>query len=42
MKPRLKISWSSTDADTRHLALSRTGGRDYVSGGYGLQRSDFR
>jgi len=42
MAPKLKIPWSPTDADTRHLALSRSGGRDYVSGGYGLQRSDFR
>ena len=42
MASRLKIGWSPTDADTRHLALSRSGGRDYVSGGYGLQRSDFR
>lgn len=42
MASRLKIGWTATSADTRHLALSRNGGRDYVSGGYGLKRSDFR
>jgi hypothetical protein len=41
MTRSLKIGWSPTSADTRHLALSRNGGRNYVSGGYGLQRSDF-
>lgn len=42
MKSRLKIDWSPTTADTRHLALSQTGSRNYVSGVYGLQRSDFQ
>lgn len=42
MASRLKNRWSPTSTDTRHLALSRSGGRDYVSGGYGLQRSDFQ
>lgn len=38
----LKISWSPTNADTRHLALGARTGRDYASGGYGLRRSDFQ
>lgn len=42
MSSKLTISWSATDADTRHLALSQSGGRNYVSGAYGLQRSDFQ
>lgn len=42
MQSRLKISWSPTSADTRHLALSHSGGRNYVSGAYGLGRSDFQ
>lgn len=40
--PTLKIGWSPTDADTRHLSLSARTGRDYASGGYGLRRSDFQ
>jgi hypothetical protein len=39
--PKLKNSWSPTDADTRHLYLVATSGRDYVSNGYGVQRKDF-
>jgi hypothetical protein len=42
MSSRLKIDWSPSTTDTRHLGLNRDGGRAYVSGGYGLQRSDFR
>jgi Bacterial HORMA domain family 1 len=42
MRPSLRIGWAPTSADTRHLALSQAGGRNYVSGAYGLQRSDFR
>ena len=38
---KLKVNWVPCDADTRHLALSATGGRDYVSGAYGMQRRDF-
>lgn len=41
MASKLKVNWVPCDADTRHLALSATGGRDYVSGAYGMQRRDF-
>ena len=41
MKPKLKIGWVPTSADTSHPTLSQSGGRDYVSNGFGLQRKDF-
>jgi hypothetical protein len=41
MKNRLKIGWTSTNADTSHLSLRRTGNRDYASNGWGLQREDY-
>lgn len=41
MRGRLKIGWVSTTADTSHSALTQSGGRDYASNGWGLQRTDF-
>lgn len=42
MARRLKCSWSPTNVDTRHLTLSQTSGRDYASGGFGMERKDFQ
>jgi HORMA domain-containing protein len=41
MKGKLKIAWVSTNADTSHSSLSRNGGRDYVSNGFGMHRKDY-
>ena len=41
MKPKLKIGWVPTTADTTHAGLAASGGRDYASNGWGLQRKDF-
>ena len=41
MKPKLKIGWVPTTADTTHEGLAASGGRDYASNGWGLQRKDF-
>ncbi len=38
---KLKISWSPTNADTSHSSLSATGGRDYASNSYSMQRKDW-
>lgn len=41
LRPELKISWGPSYADTSHSALKSSGGRDYASNGYGLQRKDW-
>ncbi len=41
MAGRLKIGWVPANADTSHAGLSSSGGRDYASKGYGMQRKDF-
>lgn len=41
MKGKLRIGWVPTDADTSHAALPQSGGRDYASNGWGLQRKDY-
>lgn len=41
MKGKLKIAWVSTNADTSHSSLSPSGGRDYASNGFGIQRKDY-
>jgi len=38
---RLKIGWAPTNADTSHPTLAASGGRDYASNGWGMQRKDF-
>ena len=37
----LRISWSPTLANTSHLGLKSLTGRNYASGVFGLERSDF-
>lgn len=37
----LEIGWVPTNADTSHAGLTSSGGRDYASKGYGMQRKDF-
>jgi hypothetical protein len=41
MRRKLRISWVPANADTSHSSLSRAGGRNYASNGWGLQRTDF-
>lgn len=41
MKKKLEINWSPSDADTTHSSLKSTGGRDYSSNSYGIQRKDW-
>ncbi len=41
MAGKLKIGWSPTSADTTHSGLSASGGRDYASNSYGMQRKDW-
>lgn len=41
MKGKLNINWSPTDADTSHSGLKSTGGRDYASNSFGMQRKDW-
>jgi len=41
MKGKLRINWTPTNADTSHSSLTQTGGRSYVSNGWGLRRKDY-
>ena len=41
ISPKLKRNWTPTDADTSHSTLNSTGGRDYASNGWGMDRKDF-
>lgn len=41
LAPKLNIAWSPTNADTSHSSLNQSGGRDYASNGWGLQRKDY-
>ena len=41
MASKLKIGWSPTDADTSHSGLAASGGRDYASNSFGMQRKDW-
>lgn len=38
---RLNISWSHGAVDISHSSLNSSGGRDYVSNGWGLRREDW-
>ena len=38
---KLKINWSPSKADTSHSSLTSSGGRDYASNAYGMQRKDW-
>lgn len=41
MSSRLNVAWQPTSVSTSHLSLTRSGGRDYASNGWGMQRKDF-
>ena len=41
MKGRLKVGWVSSYDDTSHTGLTSSGGRDYASNAYGMQRKDW-
>ena len=41
MKSKLKIGWIPTTIDTSHASLMSTGGRNYTSSSYGMQRKDW-
>lgn len=38
---KLKIGWTTSYDDTSHSSLSSSGGRNYVSSNYGMQRKDW-
>ena len=40
-KSKLKMGWAPTNADTSHADLKSSGGRNYVSNAYGMQRKDW-
>jgi hypothetical protein len=41
MRGRLKINWVPTTADTSHATLAPSGGREYASNGWGMNRKDY-
>jgi hypothetical protein len=41
MKGKLKIGWVTSHDDTSHASLTSSGGRNYVSNTYGMQRKDW-
>lgn len=41
MKGKLKIGWTPTNDDTSHSGLTSSGGRNYASNSYGMQRKDW-
>lgn len=41
IRSTLKVAWTPTSDDISHASLAGSGGRNYVSNGYGLQRTDF-
>lgn len=41
MKGKLKIGWTPTNEDTSHSGLTSSGGRNYASNSYGMQRKDW-
>jgi len=38
---RMKISWTTSNDDISHSWLTQSGGREYSSNGYGIQRKDY-
>jgi Bacterial HORMA domain family 1 len=40
-KGKLKIGWTPTSDDTSHSSLTTSGGRNYASNSYGMQRKDW-
>jgi hypothetical protein len=41
MRGNLRINWTPSNSDTSHATLKASGGRDYVSSGWGLERKDY-
>lgn len=41
MRSKLKIGWTTSYDDTSHSSLNSSGGRNYVSSAYGMQRKDW-
>ncbi|UPJ47961.1 hypothetical protein IVB30_33095 [Bradyrhizobium sp. 200] len=41
VKGKLKIGWVTSYEDTSHANLTSSGGRNYVSNAYGMQRKDW-
>lgn len=41
MKGKLRIGWVTSHDDTSHASLTSSGGRNYVSNTYGMQRKDW-
>jgi hypothetical protein len=41
MKPKLKVGWVRTNANTSHSTLRPSRGRDYASNAFGLRRKDY-
>lgn len=39
---KLRVGWTPSSASTQHLSLTASGGRDYTSKAFGLQRKDFQ
>lgn len=40
-KGKLRIGWTPTNEDTSHSDLTSSGGRNYASNSYGMQRKDW-
>ncbi|KAA1144472.1 hypothetical protein D3H66_08610 [Citrobacter portucalensis] len=41
LSSKMKVSWSPSSDDISHSGLTRKGGREYSSNGYGMQRKDY-
>lgn len=41
IRGKLKIGWTTSYDDTSHASLNSSGGRNYVSSTYGMQRKDW-
>lgn len=41
LRGQLNINWIPSTADTSHSALTHTGGRNYASNGWGVERKDY-
>ena len=41
IKSKLKMGWGPSNADTSHANLISSGGRNYASNAYGMQRKDW-
>lgn len=41
MAGKMKISWTSNYEDVTHSQLTQSGGREYSSNGYGMERKDY-